>query len=151
MWYHYADSYRGVVIEFKCIDEVDSPWLAAVPVNYPEEKPAVYTAEGLAAILTMRHELAVKEIRKSGTYNKSPDWSHESEWRIASYKRPGETGLFSDYTFNSLEIGEIFLGPQMPQNIQSEIISLAKVYPQAKVLSASIGMSREFVFNRVVA
>ena len=151
MWYHYADSYRGAVIEFKCMDTTDSPWLGAVPVTYPKEKPAVYTAEGLAEILTMRNELAVQTIRASGTYTKSPDWSYEAEWRIASYKRPNESGLFSDYKFHPLEVGAIYLGPQVHQEDRSEIISLAKTYPQATVWSTSIGMSREFIFNETEA
>jgi hypothetical protein len=149
MWYHYADSYKGVVIELKCLDAHDSAWLGAMPVTYPKEKPAVYTAEGLAEILTLRHELAVQKIRISGTYTKSPDWSYESEWRVASYKRTGETGLFSDYKFHPLEVGAIYLGPQTPQEVRVEISSLAKAYPQARVLSTSIGMSREFIFGEL--
>lgn len=149
MWYHYADSYKGIVIEFKCLDAVDSAWLGAMPVTYPKEKPAVYTADGLAEILTLRHELAVRKIRISGTYTKSPDWSYESEWRIASYMRPGESGLFSDYKFHPLEVGAIYLGPQSPRDVRVDISRLAKAYPHAKVLSTSIGLSRDFIFEEL--
>ena len=34
MWYHYADRYRGVVLELLCLDETDSAWLTARPVEY---------------------------------------------------------------------------------------------------------------------
>lgn len=37
MWYHYADKYRGIVLEFDCIDELESPWLIAKPVTYSEK------------------------------------------------------------------------------------------------------------------
>jgi hypothetical protein len=52
MWCHYADQYRGAVLEFRCDDELDSAWLAAQPVTYPEIKPEVYTADGWAELLT---------------------------------------------------------------------------------------------------
>jgi hypothetical protein len=42
MWHHYADKYRGVVLEFACVDELDSAWLAARPVrdalNYDQRR-----------------------------------------------------------------------------------------------------------------
>ena len=31
MWNHYADGYKGLVLEFECLDELDSVWLLANP------------------------------------------------------------------------------------------------------------------------
>ena len=73
MWYHYADQYKGAVLEFRCDDELDSAWLAAKPVTYPETKPAVYTAEGWAELLTMQQELAVQKMLDLSTYTKASD------------------------------------------------------------------------------
>ena len=39
MWNHYADKYKGVVLEFACIEDLDSVWLLAKPVQYPEDRP----------------------------------------------------------------------------------------------------------------
>ena len=76
MWYHYADKYRGVVLEFRCVDEIDSAWLAARPVTYSESKPAIYTAEGWAELLCLQQEAAIKAILHIATYTKALDWSY---------------------------------------------------------------------------
>ena len=73
MWYHYADQYKGAVLEFRCDDELDSAWLAAKPVSYPETKPAVYTADGWAELFTMQQELAVQKMLDLSTYTKASD------------------------------------------------------------------------------
>jgi Protein of unknown function (DUF2971) len=87
MWYHYADQYRGVVLEFRCDDALDSAWLAARPVTYPAAKPAVYTADGWAQLLMTQGGLAIQTLLDVATYTKAPDWSYEREWRITSFKR----------------------------------------------------------------
>ncbi|MBE4408661.1 hypothetical protein HJ026_24050 [Vibrio parahaemolyticus] len=48
MWYHYADKYQGAVVEFICCDKTDSALLLAKKMDYPTEKPGVYTAAGWA-------------------------------------------------------------------------------------------------------
>ncbi len=113
MWYHYADQYRGAVLEFRCVDELHSAWLVARPVTYPAPKPAVYTADGWAEILTMPHQLAIQTILHTATYTKSPDWSYESEWRVASFKRKADSGPFTDYKFAPSELAAIYLGPNI--------------------------------------
>ncbi len=40
MWERYADEYRGVVLEFACLKELDPPWLIAKPVLY-ENRPSL--------------------------------------------------------------------------------------------------------------
>ena len=37
MWYHYADKYKGAVIELICNDEIDSPWRIAEPIKYIDD------------------------------------------------------------------------------------------------------------------
>ena len=103
MWYSYSDKYCGVVLEFRCIDELDSAWLAARPVTYPVPKPPIYTADGWAGLLCLQPEAAIKAILHTATYTKAPDWSYESEWRVASFKRPTDTGQSSDYQFDQRE------------------------------------------------
>lgn len=41
MWYHYAGNYTGVVLELACVDTLDSSWLAAQRVDYPQNTPGV--------------------------------------------------------------------------------------------------------------
>ena len=79
MWSHYAEQYRGAVLEFRCVDELDSAWLTAKPVRYPKSKPDVYTASGWANILTMPNEKAIRNIIDIATYTKSQDWRYDKE------------------------------------------------------------------------
>ncbi|HTE41239.1 MAG TPA: DUF2971 domain-containing protein [Steroidobacteraceae bacterium] len=132
MWCHYADDYKGVVIELRCVDELDSAWLGARPVRYQLEKPEVYTAKGWADILVMDTQQAVERLLHVATHTKSNDWSSEREWRIASYKRPGESGLFSDYGFNPTEIGRVYLGPKIDRAARESLLRAIHAYPNAR-------------------
>lgn len=147
MWYHYADHYTGVVLEFRCDDDLDSAWLAARPVTYPIEKPAVYTAEGWGRLLTMPKDLAIQTIMDVSTFTKAPDWSYEQEWRITSFKRPSDTGLFTDYKFHRKELAAVYLGPMVSASDRESLTALAATFPAAVVWDVSIGMSRELQFS----
>src|SRR5277367_2837453 len=149
MWYHYADRYRGAVLEFRCDDELDSAWLLAKPVTYPLVKPAVYTADGWASLLTMRTEIAVQTTLHVATFTKSPDWSYESEWRITSFKRPTDIGPFTDYTFHRQELAAVYLGPLIATTDREAIVTLASQFPNTRLWNVSIGLSRELQFNEV--
>jgi hypothetical protein len=147
MWYHYADKYQGVVLEFLCLDELDSAWLAAQAVTYPEPKPHIYTAEGWAEIMCLRQDLAVRSILHTATYTKSADWKYESEWRIASFKRPTDTGDFTDYKFDRRELGAVYFGPMISPEDRLSLKLAAGAFPNAKLWDVSIGMSRELLFH----
>lgn len=147
MWFHYADQYRGAVLEFACSDELDSAWLMAKPVTYPTVKPEIYEADGWAKILTMRHDLAINTIYHTATYTKSPDWSYEKEWRLASLKRGNETGLYSDYKFDPRELLSVYLGPLISQNDKDSLVAATSKHPHVRIFEVSIGMSRAFVIK----
>jgi len=149
MWYHYADQYRGVVLELRCDDELDSAWRIAKPVTYPTSMPAVYTADGWAEILTTIKNLALEELLVVATYTKAPDWSYEKEWRITSFSRPPESGLFTDYRLNPQELAGIYLGPNISTPDRERILALAAQYPAVAIQQVSIGMTREFHFSSV--
>lgn len=147
MWYHYANKYSGVVLEFKCIDELDSAWLAARPVSYPLEKPIIYTAKGWAELLCLKQDLAIKTMLEAATYTKSPDWSYESEWRIASFKRPTDTGHFTDYKFDRQELGAVYFGPMISPEDRLSLRVASGAFPDAQLWDVVIGMSRELSFH----
>lgn len=147
MWYHYADQYRGVALELRCDDELDSAWLGAKPVTYPAQKPAVYTADGWAELLTTVDGLAIKNLLEVATYTKAPDWSYENEWRITSFMKAPESGLFTDYSFNQRELAGVYLGPKIAPKDRQTILALAARFPAAAIRDVSIGMTREFHFS----
>jgi len=147
MWFHYADQYKGAVLEFNCNDDLDSAWLGAHPVTYPASKPEVFEADGWAKLMMMPRERAIKTIFHVSTYTKSPDWSYENEWRITSFKRPNDTGLFTDYKFNPRELSAIYLGPLISPVDKASLIAVAAGYPHVRIFEVVVGMSRAFLFN----
>lgn len=147
MWYHYADQYKGVVVELRCDDNLDSAWLAAKPVSYPSTKPAIYTADGWAELLTTEQTIAMNRLLHSATFTKAPDWSYENEWRITSFGRPSDTGPFTDYRFNPLEIAAVYFGPYISTTDRVAISMLADQYPAIRLVDVAIGMNREFHFS----
>jgi hypothetical protein len=148
MWYHYADAYRGVVLEMRCVDALDSAWLGAKQVVYSPAKPEVYTADGWASLLTLRTDISVKKMVEVATYSKAPDWGYEREWRVVTYKRPADTGAFTDFKFDARELAGVYLGPMIAPEDERQILELSARYPEAQVLKASIGMDRELRFTR---
>lgn len=149
MWFHYADQYRGAVLEFGCNDELDSAWLAAKPVTYPVTRPEIFEADGWAKLLTMQNELTIKTIYHTATYTKSPDWSYEKEWRLASLKRPNDAGLYTDYKFDARELSSIYFGPLISSADKTSLITAANQYPHVRTFDVSIGMSRAFIVNEM--
>jgi hypothetical protein len=98
----------------------------------------------------MPNELAIKTIFRDATYTKSPDWSYENEWRIASFKRPNDTGLFTDYKFDPRELSSIYLGPLISPIDKSSLIAVVTKYPHIRIYEVAIGMSRMFLFNEIL-
>ena len=95
----------------------------------------------------MPNELAIKTIFRVSTYTKSPDWSYENEWRIASYKLPNDTGLFTDYKFDRRELSSIYLGPLISPVDKNVLMTAAAKYPHIRIFEVAIGMSWTFLFN----
>lgn len=151
MWYHYADKYRGVVLELKCVDELNSAWLIARPVEYLAEIPPTYTADGWAEIMTLKLEVAIEKMLYTTTHIKSPDWSYESEWRVSSFKRPADTGHFSDYRFYREELGAIYFGPLVSPDDRRSLCVAARAFPVIRLWDVEIGMRRELTFRAVDA
>ena len=57
-------------------------------------------------------------------YVKTTAWSYEREWRIVSMARPGETGLFADYSFHPREFAGIYFGTQCPAEQRAGLLAL---------------------------
>jgi hypothetical protein len=140
MWLHYADRYTGAVIEFSCSDELDSAWLGARPVRYLDAISDTFTPDGWARFLMMEQRQMMEALLDEATYTKAADWSYEREWRVTSWKRPTDTGLFTDYGFQPAEVSAVYLGPMMATTDKEAFIAAAATYPRARVLHVRIGM-----------
>jgi hypothetical protein len=149
MWFHYADKYSGVVLEFNCNDELDSTWFLAEPVTYGAASADILGADGWAKIIMMPNELAKRALFHVSTYTKSSDWSYENEWRVVDFKRPSDAGLFTDRNFDPRELSSIYLGPLTSPADQNSLVTVAAKYPHIRIFKGAIGMSGKFLFDEI--
>ncbi|MGT2429382.1 DUF2971 domain-containing protein [Cupriavidus basilensis] len=72
MWAHYADSHKGICLEF----DATSVFMAhAQEVKYSGERAAINFTDSKDAML------------EKALLTKSDHWSYESEWRLIRYPR----------------------------------------------------------------
>lgn len=147
MWNHYADGYKGVVLEFACLDALDSAWLLAKPIEYTNEKLLTDSCEGMADLLLREESVVGKYLANEVIYIKTKEWEYEREWRVAFSKRDGEEGLYSDYKFHQLELKSIILGHQFDNSELPDIVALSQKYPNATINRAKLTAHRELVLE----
>ncbi len=128
MWSHYSESHKGAVIELQCLNGLDSPWLAAKPVVYQDSPPILATKQERIKSITGQKALDSKSWKFYEPYvlTKTTAWEYEKEWRIVSFMRPGESGLYSGYRFHTREIRAVYLGCEISDEDAADIISLLK-------------------------
>jgi hypothetical protein len=149
MWTHYADGLSGAVLELKCIDELDSPWLAARPVSYLTRADEMFSAGELAEIILMPHRQACEAILNLATFRKSPEWSNEREWRVVSSKRPTDVGDYSDYSFDAAEVSAVYLGPRISSEDRADLVGLCRSMPPRRVFQVEIAAGQAFQFREL--
>ncbi len=148
MWHHYADQLKGVVMEFACLDELDSPWLLARPVTYTTRAEDMFSAAELAELLLMPPRLREEMMLEWATFRKAPEWRDEKEWRVVSSKRERDVGNFSHYGFNPAELSAIFLGPRIKGEDREALIASSRSFPRVRVVQVEIG-ARGFQFKDI--
>jgi hypothetical protein len=139
MWAHYAVAHTGVALEFEALDAVDSPLLMVRPVQYQDAPPKLPSKQEWVESMVGRHPIDLKELFSEYQYVKENQWAYELEWRIVSFSRPGESGLFADYNFWAEELRRVILGANCSAGDEAQIAALvAAKYPNATVVRARI-------------
>lgn len=126
MWVNYAHESTGVVLELRCVKELDSPYFVARPVKYTDSPPAIADVQVWARVLLGSASKTFRDLFTELEYVKSTDWAYQREWRIVSFMRPGESGKFSDYGFDPRELSAVYFGSACSEKDQSEICALLK-------------------------
>jgi hypothetical protein len=128
MWERYADSYRGIVLEFSSLKEFEAPWLLAKPVLYEDRTSLLDKLDkaGWGKLLTLNQEEAVKFLFNESCYTKMAKWAYQKEWRVISFKREHESSLFSDYHFYPQTLSAIYFGQRISSKDKEDIQSLLK-------------------------
>jgi len=144
MWDRYSAGHKGVLLEFACLDAVDSAWLLAKPVVYSDESLDCNTVEGLANLMLYSVDFAIPKIMEEYTHTKTTDWEYEKEWRVASWKRSHESGDYSDYEFLPEELIGITFGASISQEDKTDLeLMLRDQYPHARIWQAAIECGRK--------
>ncbi len=128
LWNKYGEEHKGVVIEFSCRKDLDSPWLIAKPVKYVPEKELYLTVEDWAEILILKPIKAAELIFEKCTLRKANDnenkWFEQKEWRIIDFRMHHETGTVSDSSVKPNEFSSVYFGYKMDLNTQANLLSL---------------------------
>ena len=119
MWSHYADSHRGVCLEFDGYFEF---FAAALRVEYPPTRPRINPFRQNPT-----------EMMEAALLTKAEHWNYEREWRIIQYK----SGLGIKHCLPESITG-IILGAQISDRDAEMVIGWARnrVHP-LRVLKAS--------------
>jgi DUF2971 family protein len=124
MWNHYADRYKGVVLEFFAVEDVDSVFQLARPVVY-QDAPSISEAAAWVSCMLLEGDARWQDLFMEYLYVKTPAWSYEGEWRIpVPGRRPDDSELYGDYGFHPRELTGIYFGPRCPDGDRSDLLKL---------------------------
>ena len=126
MWAHYADSHRGICLQFS-VAKGDDYFDQALPVNYARDRPTItLPCRDMDAIIA------------PAFLTKADFWSYEREWRLI---RPDRPPGFYRYPPGSL--AAIILGARIPGEQRAAIIALARLLdPVPELLQARFHASQ---------
>lgn len=139
MWSHYAASHTGVVLRFRSIPELDSPFGMARPINYVAELPKLFSDELVAGTFAGTSVLDEDDIFRKATFTKSDIWAYEKEWRITSGSGRFPDQPFEDNPFGADELDGLIFGLRTSENDISELRGLAANYPNISIMRATRG------------
>lgn len=151
MWAHYANNYKGVVVQFECIDIYESPLLLAEKVNYSDEFPLLGTLDFWRKEITGQTKFDYNQTFKELELSKTTEWSYEKEWRVISFEKKSES-LYSDYKIHPREISGIYFGINISEEDRQDIINLrAHQLSHIDLFDLDIDQSRRKIeFKKVI-
>lgn len=126
MWSQYADSHRGAVVTLRCVKEIDSAWLAAVPVDYSASGHFVLSKADWARHLTGQIPFPTGVWFRATLCRKSPEWGYEREWRVINREDRPDGRDYSIRPIDPREIQSVVLGARMTREVEGRIRSLLR-------------------------
>lgn len=137
MWTHYAEHNQGVVLGFRSVQGLDSPYESARPVKYLDEMPLLIDNDFLADMASGQASMDAQSIMDRMIYTKSSEWAYEREWRIFAGSGRDAAAPHEDIPFNALELSAVIVGCRMPEDDRATFVDLTKrLYPHASILQA---------------
>jgi len=114
MWAHYADSHRGVCVEFD-IEENGLFYKDLMPVQY-EKKYPIFELSQYREGKNMFYDMHLQLI-----CTKSTLWKYEKEWRVIV------DGGRDGYPFKKEHLTKIIFGVNTPNDVRENVISSMKI------------------------
>jgi hypothetical protein len=149
MWAYYAERQQGLVLRFRSVPNLDSPWQAGHQVQYSERMPLLADAEALSDLLLGApnvRDIALSALKRL-VFTKSREWVHEREWRIFCGSGRTPDAQFEDIHFDALELDGVIVGCRMAADDRQAISDLVRRnYPHAQLLQA-VKRQREYGLN----
>lgn len=148
MWGLYADSHRGVVLEFANMPGLDSVYRCAQPVDYREQAPPLLDDEELAQFFAGNIKLSTG-LADPLMFLKSTHWSHEQELRIVTGEGRYPAAEFEDIGFHPRELVAVYFGANGSE-LRAELEPLLiERYPHSQRWQALKGKQFQIEFVRV--
>jgi hypothetical protein len=134
MWAHYAQNHSGAVFRFTCVEELDSAWGAATPVNYQSAMPRLLDERQMIRLLSGQAPMDTKHIFGSAVLTKATDWAYEREWRVIGGWNPRVE--YEDIDFHEKEFTAIYLGCRIRPEDRDELIAVVReAYPHSLIFA----------------
>lgn len=122
MWAHYAENNSGCVLGFRHLPNLDTPLLAAKPIEYTSGYVAI--CSGLDFLLYGDNKDIRRKTFDAICFSKDIKWSYENEWRVVSWKH-NETGKQSgDYKFYQDELESVTFGVKTPDSLKKKVTTI---------------------------
>lgn len=98
MWTHYADSHKGICIEYDCDILKKHSEIIIRHMDYVDNLPSI-----LKLFVGKAPKISIDDIAKAIFFYKHTTWTYESEWRILN-SNPGNN-YYSDSFIKSITFG----------------------------------------------
>jgi hypothetical protein len=134
MWAYYAQDHRGVVLRFKTVPGIGSPWHLAEAIRYCEHMPLLCDEEFLIQLMSGAVSFDVRKMLHQLVYSKALGWSHEREWRLFAGSGRNPTAEHEDVPFDRRELDAVFIGCRASAEDREFFCKLvASKYPDASI------------------
>ncbi len=141
MWSHYADGHKGVVLRFRSIPALDTPYGLAKPINYVSDIPSLLDLDQLVGIFSGTASILEAGILDRILYTKSDIWSYEQEWRLSAGLGREPSAYFEDNPFGRNDVDGIIFGLRTSDDDKRELTDLASTYPNVEFMKSARSMS----------
>ena len=130
MWAHYADSHKGICLEF---DGYSSLMAEAQQVNYVKIRPSINPYLSDDHVVMMEKALLTK----------AEQWKYEAEWRLIRTEGPGAV------PFQPAHLTGIIIGTSAPTSLVEAAKGWCQQRDTATTLHRAVVDSKKFQLNIV--